>query len=164
MNSIIHWKKPIFNNASSIYSADGKIGELTENQWKQTAEGELNNRKYSYRTRGFINQLTEIVDPASKDIVGKIEYNTWKSSATITYLDQSFHWKYDNPWQTRWSITDKLGVSTNFQGNQLKGSIEGPDLSEFLVLTGLFITNYYIQSTIVIMVAIFVPIITTLTN
>jgi len=164
MNSVLHWKKPFFNNVSSIYSADGKIGELVENNWKQTAEGEINNRKYSYRTRGFFNQITEIVDPATNHVVGKIEYNTWKSSATITYLDQNFHWKYDTPWHTRWSITDDRGVSTKFQGNQVKGSIEGPDLSEIMVLTGLFVTNYYVQSTVVIMVAVFVPLIATLSN
>ncbi len=96
--------------------------------------------------------------------MGKIEYNTWKRSATITYLDQSFHWKYDTPWQTRWSITDKHGVSTNFQGRQVKGSIEGPDLSEFIVLTGLFVTNFYMKSTMVIFLAIFVPIIASLSN
>ena len=164
MNSVLHWKKAPFSNISRIFSADGEIGELKENTWKQTAEGHVNNRKFAYRTTGFLNQSTEIVDPTTNRIVGKIEYNTWKNRATITYLGQTFQWKYDNSWQTRWSITDNQESKIDFQGSFMKGSIEGPDLSEFLVLTGLFVTNYYIQSTIVIMVAIFVPIITTLSS
>lgn len=43
-----------------------------------------------------------------------------------------------------------------------RGSIEGVDLTEFLILSGLFVTNYYTQASIVILVAIFVPVFTTL--
>ena len=164
MNFILHWKKEFFSSSYSIYSADGKIGQLNENPWKQSAEGECNNRKYLFRTRGFLKQVTEIVDPATNYSVGKIEYNAWKSRATITYLDQTFHWQYENLWQTRWSITDHRGLKVDFQGSLHKGSIEGQDITEFQILAGLFVTNYYIQSSIVIFVAIFVPIIASISN
>lgn len=164
MNSVLHWKKSIFSKTCTIHSADGEIGQLTENSWKQSAEGVVNNRRYSYRTRGFFNQVTEIVDPSTAYPVGKIEYNTLKNKATLTYLDHTFYWHYDNLLQSRWSITDEQGLNISFQGNLQKGSIEGEDLNEFLILSGLFVTNYYVQSTIVILVAIFVPIIATQTR
>jgi len=31
MNLILHWKKDFFSSSYSIYSADGKIGQLNEN-------------------------------------------------------------------------------------------------------------------------------------
>lgn len=164
MISILHWKKRFFDHTTTIHSADGEIGYLKENSWKQRAEGKVNNRSYAYRTRGFINQVTEILDPSTDYTVGKIEYNTWRNKATLTYLDQSFHWQYDNTWQSRWSITDEQGLNISFQGNLQKGSIEGEDLNEFLILTGLFVTNYYAQATIAIFVAIFIPIIASQTR
>lgn len=164
MNSVLHWKKGIFSKLSSIHSAEGKIGYLEEHPWKQTAEGEVNNRKYGFRSRGFLNQTTEIYDPSTNYSVGEIKYNAWMNKATITYLGQEFYWEYNNLWQSRWSITNANGKKINFQGSLLKGSIEGADLSEFLILSGLFVTNYYSQTTIVILVAIFVPLITTLSG
>lgn len=164
MKTILHWKKAPFNSTSRIYSAEGEIGQLRENPWKQMAEGELNSRKYQFRTRGFFNQHTEIVDPGTNYIVGKIEYNSLRSSADISYLGQRFRWKYDNVWQTRWSITDERNHRIDFHGRMVNGTIEGVDITEFLVLSGLFVTNYFIQSTLVIFVAIFVPLIATLTH
>lgn len=164
MISILHWKKRIFDHTTTIHSVEGEIGYLKEHSWKQTAEGEVNNRRYAYRTSGFFNQVTEIVDPSTGYLVGKIEYNALKSKATLTYLDHTLYWQYDNLWQSRWSITDERGLNISFQGSLQKGSIEGEDLSEFLILTGLFVTNYYVQSTIVIFVAIFVPIIASISS
>lgn len=164
MISVLHWKKRFFNQVTTIHSADGEIGRLDENSWKQTAHGEINNRKFTFKTRGLFNPYTEILDPATDDPVGKIEYNTWRNKAHISYLDQSFQWQYDNTWQTRWSITDSQGKKISFQGSPQKGSIEGPDLTEFLVITGLFVTKYYLQTSIAIFVAIFIPIIASQTR
>ncbi len=164
MKTILHWKKGPFNSTCTIYSAEGAIGHLRENNWKQTAEGEINKRKYHFRTRGYFNQVCEIFAPDTNYNIGKIEYNTLKNRAEITYLGQSFHWKYDNFWQTRWSISDDRDLSIIFQGGTGKGTIEGADLTEFLALTGLFVRNYYVQSIIIIFVAIFVPIIASLSH
>jgi hypothetical protein len=46
----------------------------------------------------------------------------------------------------------------------VSGTIEGVDITEFLVLTGLFVTNFIMQSTVVIFVAIFVPLIASLSH
>ena len=164
MNIILHWKKAFLCNAIKIYSAEGVIGQLKEYNWKQTAEGEINKQKFKYRTSGFFNQVTEIIVPSTNYIVGKIEYNTWRSRATLTYLDQKFFWQYDNLWQTKWSITNDHGLRIAFEGSLGKGSIEGEDISEFLVLAGLFVTNYFIKTSIVIFVAIFVPIIASISR
>ena len=164
MISVLHWKKKFFDQVTTIHSADGEIGRLEESTWKQTAHGEINNWKFTYRTRGIFKPYTEILDPVTNHSVGKIEYNAWRSKALVTYLGQSFHWQYDNTWQTRWSITDSRGRKISFQGSPQKGSIEGADLTEFLVLTGLYVTNYYLQTSIAIFVAIFVPIIASISH
>lgn len=164
MISILHWKKGFFNHTTSIHSADGEIGYLKENAWKQSAEGRVNTRKYAYRTRGFFKQVTEIVDPSTAYLLGKIEYNRLKDKATLTYLDHTFYWQYDNNWQSKWSITDEHGLKIRFQGNLQKGSIEGEGLNEFHILTGLFLKNYYAQATIAVFAAIFIPIIATQTR
>lgn len=77
MKSVLHWKKGIFSKLTTINSADGEIGYLQEHPWKQTAEGEVNNRKYEFRTKGFFTQTTDIYDPGTNYSVGEIKYNSW---------------------------------------------------------------------------------------
>ena len=78
--------------------------------------------------------------------------------ATIQYSGQSLHWKYDNRWQSRWSIFNDAGVRMKFAGKSTRGSIEYENADDLLVLTGLFVTNYYQQAMIAILVAVFIPI------
>ena len=72
--------------------------------------------------------------------------------------DRLVTWKYDNAWQTKWSMSDDNGVYMSFAGGMTRGSIEGDDPEDLHVLTGLFVTNYYTQTGIAVLVAVFLPI------
>ena len=79
--------------------------------------------------------------------------------ATIAFKDRTINWKYDNGWQTKWSLYDDQGTLMKFASrNFSKGSIEYVEEDDLLVLTGMFVTNYYQQAMIAIMVAVFIPI------
>ena len=80
------------------------------------------------------------------------------NKAEIKIHERSYHWKYDNAWQTKWSISDEKGVLLNFAGGMTKGSIEGNEPVDLHVLTGVFVTNYYTQVGIAVLVAVFIPI------
>jgi len=45
----------------------------------------------------------------------------------------------------------------SFAGRMHKGSIDGDDPQDLHVLTGLFVTNYYTQVGIAVLVAVFIP-------
>ena len=162
MKSSLHWKKKTFSSTYRIYSGDRQVGQLVENSLKQSAVGELNNSKYLFKTKGVFKQETEVIDIDSKTTIGKISYNAMMNKAEIQYPNRTVHWKYDNKWQTRWSLSDTRGIQMAFRGGLSKGSIECSDEDDLLVLTGLFVTNFYWQMTIVIMVAVFLPIWATL--
>jgi len=162
MKKTLNWKKKTFSSTYRIYSGDRQVGQLVENSLKQSAIGELNNKKYLFRTKGLMKQETEVIDIDSKSTIGKISYNTMMNKAEIQYPNRTVHWKYDNKWQTRWSLSDSGGMHMDFRGGLSKGSIECSDEDDLLVLTGLFVTNFYWQMTIVIMVAVFLPIWATL--
>ena len=89
MISVLHWKKKFFDQVTTIHSADGEIGRLEENSWKQTAHGEINNWKFTYRTRGIFKPYTEILDPVTKHPLGKIEYNAWRNKFSPTWVKAS---------------------------------------------------------------------------
>lgn len=157
MNSIINWKKGIFKNTFEIYSSDTLIGTLKENSWKQTATGELNGTKISFRTKGFFTPETEISDTERNIPIGKITYNTWKTKATIEYNNKSAEWKYDNFMNTKWSLSNSNGVMLRYSGSFSKGEIEVLTHDEILLLSGLFITNYFWQISSMVILAVLLP-------
>ena len=158
MKIVLHWKKAAFSSTFRILSGDEVIGELTNNAFKQTAEGVIRNKQYRFKTKGLFKQETQIIDAKSDQLIGSISYNSMMNKATIQFKDRIVNWKYDNTWQTRWSLYDNLGIYMKFSGRYTGGTIEYEEEDDLLVLTGMFVTNYYQQAMLVIMVAVFIPI------
>jgi len=61
-------------------------------------------------------------------------------------------------WQTKWSVFDDNHLCIEFAGKFSKGTIEFEEDNDLLVLTGLFVTNYYRQAMVAILMAVFIPI------
>jgi hypothetical protein len=160
METQLNWTKGIFKETYEIYSDGALVGTLKENIWKQKAYGELNGQKIIFQTNGFFKQEIQIIDPVSNLIIGKITYNAWMTKATIEYGNKIANWKCDNVWNTKWSIIDSEAVQIQYQGSSLKGSIINQSQDGLLLLTGLYITNHYWLISMVVIVAILIPIIT----
>lgn len=158
MKTRLTWRKGAFSTTYKILSNGQQIGQLQDNAFKQTSDGEIRQKKYRFKTKGLFKQLTHIIDPETNEVIGNIEYNSWMTKATIHFSDRDIYWKYDNRWQTKWSMQDEKGVYMSFAGGMTKGSIECDDPEDLLVLTGLFVTNYYTQAGIAVFVAVFIPI------
>lgn len=164
MKNTFNWKKGTFSSTIRIFSGEELIGELTDHAFKQKAEGHIRNKQYRFKTKGLFKQDTQIMEGESDLIIGNISYNSMMSKATIQFPDRTVYWKYDNKWQTRWSLFDNQGTLINFAGGHYKGSIECDEVEELLLLSGMFVTNFYQQAMIAIMVAIFIPIWVTVIN
>lgn len=158
MKSVLNWKRGTFSTTCRIFSGKEPIGELTNNAFKQTAHGVIHNKRYLFKTKGLFKQETQILDEVSHQLLGNITYNSWKSRATIRNADRTLFWKYDNGWQTRWSLYDDQGILMKFAGGSSKGTIECEEEDDLLILTGMFVTNYYQQAMIAVIVAVFIPI------
>jgi hypothetical protein len=164
MKTMLSWKRGAFSTTYQIYSNERSIGQLQNRSFKQTSEGRINKKKYSFRTKGVFKQETQIMEGDSKKVIGNIRYNSMMTKATIKFEDRTISWKYDNGRQTRWSLFNENGTLMKFAGRATKGTIECEEADELLVLTGLYITNYYQQAMIAVFVAIFIPIWVTLFN
>ncbi len=158
MHSTLKWKRAAFSTTYKIFNREEQIGHLQDHAFKQTSDGMIRNQAYRFKTEGFFKQKTMITDLQSQEIIGSIEYNSWMNKAEFKLYDRSCHWKYDNGWQTKWSIADTAGKQIRFAGGMTKGIVEGKDPEYLLVLAGLFVTNYYRQVGIAVLLAVFIPI------
>jgi len=48
-------------------------------------------------------------------------------------MKTTLQWKYDNRWNTRWSISDSGGVLMKCQGNSSRGTIEIENDDDLLI-------------------------------
>ena len=153
----LNWKKNILSAQYDITSDDKPIGSLFNNTFSQSGVGTLNGKKYTFKTVGFLNQYSLIYNQQNEQI-GSIEYNTWMTKAKLTFANNEFYWRYNNWMYSKWSISNSDGVLIKYFSSTKKGTIESNVEDEILLLSGLFITNYFKQLIIAIMVAAFVPI------
>lgn len=160
MKNYFQWKKSLLSSTYSIYSNEQIIGRLESKTFSQSAIGELNGKEYTFKTKGLLNQNTEIIDTKENKVIGEITYNTWMTKATISVSNQSVNWKYDNMWNSKWSLFDQEGTEIKYAGSSTKGTIESNSDDALLLLCGLFVTNYYWQMSVAVIVAVFVPIYT----
>ena len=164
MQTNLTWKKGIFSNLYKIYSNGVQIGNLKNKWFSQSCISVLDNKEYLFKTKGFFHQKTQIIDTAENKTVGEISYNSWMTKATITLNDTSIQWKFDNLWGTKWSVFNSEGISIQYSGSLTCGQIDSTIDDALLLLSGLFVANYYWQMTIVIVVAVIVPMSTTATR
>ena len=164
MQTSLRWKKGLFSSTYSIYSNDQLIGKLKDKTFSQSADGELNGKKYTFKTKGFFKQRTKILDNIDNKVIGEITYNNWMTKATLLINNKRTNWKYDNLWNTKWSICDSEGIEIKYAGSSTRGQIDSNTDDDLLLLSGLFVINYYWQMTIVVLIAVFVPIWITVLN
>lgn len=157
MENKLNWKKDWFSDEYSVFSGEKQVGSLKDKFFSQTSNANMNGREYIFRTKGLIDQHTEIIDPAEDKAIGEISYNSWMTKATISLPDKTILWEYDNLWNTKWSLSGTDGIKIRYSGSSTNGEIDSNTEDELIILSGLFVTNYYWQMTIAILIIVFIP-------
>ncbi len=156
MKTKLNWKKRFFGSTNEIFSGETRIGKLTEKTWTQSADAEMKGEKYQFLTKGFLNKETLIIDATNKMIIGKITYNSFRTIAQIEYRNKQYSWKSHNWINSKWSLTNNEDVQIEYSGGPFKGRLE-TDSDEFgLILTGLFVSNYFQQSMVAIFIVMYI--------
>jgi hypothetical protein len=157
MKTILNWKKGIFRSIYEIYSDKVLVGYLNEKTWTESSHGELNWERFNFKTNGFLKQQTRVFNNENGIPIGNITYNSCLTKAIIEYSGKTYYWKFDNLWSTCWSLFNDEGLQIRYSRSLSEGRIEYDLESNFLVITGLYINNYYWQTTMVILMTVFLP-------
>lgn len=145
MERLLSWKKGFFSSTYQFYSNGVQVGSLKIGIWSNDAIGVLDDKEFEFKTKGFFNQETIIVDSKKSLIVGRITYNSWRSKAVIKLTDGTeFSWQYTNFWHSKWTLNKSL-YYINYHGSNYKGEIVSYLEDQVLILTGLFISNHFWQ-------------------
>ena len=153
----ITWNKNLFSCTYTLYQSGKPIGSLVNRTFSNTYDANIFDEKYTFLSQGFLKQHTQIINRKKNTVVGKIEYNTWMNRATITIDNNKLFWKFENTWNTKWSLTNKQGERIGFQGSSGHGKIVSELENPLYFLCGLYVTNYNWQ-TATVAIAAMIPI------
>jgi len=154
----LNWKKGIFDSTYSIHAQNGQVGWLQNKTFSQESIGKLNGKRYAFRTTGTFHQKTYIYDLSDNKKIGEIDYSEWRTKAEIKFNDYSMHWNYENLWNTRWRIKGAEGGNIEYVSSTTAGVINSNTDNELEILTGLYVTNYFKQLSLLSLFIIFIPI------
>lgn len=159
MITTLNWKRGLFKCAYLLFSGDKQVGSFKENPWTiRSATGQLNSRVLQFKVKGAFNQTAEIVDQTDAKVIGRVRFNCWWPKANIQIGEKRYEWAFKNVWSTKWQIK---GLDSEdeilYKGPAWKGLIDtSSSNSDALLLTGLFIANFYWQL-LAIYIACFTP-------
>ncbi len=154
----LKWERKYLSNLNSIFQNDKLIGNINKDIFSQKSSGELNGKKYFFQKKGFLNQQVLIIDQSDNRIVGEIALDSFMTKASIVINKSMFSWKSDNLLTTRWNVTDYRDIQISFVSTLNKGDIYSNTNKELLILSGLFIANYYKQQRLLIILLVLIPI------
>jgi hypothetical protein len=145
MKTQLNWEKKLFSNLYSIYSSGQLVGKLQYNTFSRTADGEFDDKKYVFKTKGIFKQHTEIIDFQTNKVIGKITYGSWFTKAAIHLNDNVFNWEYVNFWSKKWCVFNTEGIEVQYSGSHRSGQIDSNNNDPLLILIGLYVPVYFIN-------------------
>ncbi len=157
MEKKLTWTKGYFDSNYQLFD-HGKIsGSIHFENWNNDAKGMGLTTNISFKTEGFITPTTHIVNDKN-EIIGVIKYESWQTKATITMTSgEVYGWSFTNSWLSNWMITDFKQQRITYKSNSGNGSIESSATDEIMLLTGLFIREFYARILIVILLILIIP-------
>lgn len=155
MSTNYYWRKNLFSELYSIYSNEDLIGTLEEKLFSNSAMGSLNRKEYTFIKRGFLKQNIDIVDNLTNKVIGTIRFSGLMTKAYLTINDESYLWKYDNFSGTKWTVLNSEGIKINYTSSFTSGLIFSETNDDLLILSGLYVSNYYFQVSMSFIILLF---------
>lgn len=159
MERLLTWRKGIFDSNYQLYTNSEIKGSLIFSSWKNNARG-IASKNYYFTTEGFLNPITKIRDENHHQI-GVITYNSWKLKATVTFNDLDHaSWGYTNSWLSQWTISNHRDKHIHYHSSTGAGTAQSNNDDELLLLSGLYIREFFSRALILIVIAVFVAVLT----
>jgi hypothetical protein len=140
-----NWKSNLVSNTYNLFRDGREIGQLRINTCSRIAKSIVNGKDYNFKTKGTLHQYTEIIDCIDNKLTGVIQYNSWASKAEISVNNTVLNWKFNNTWNSEWSLFNADNIINYTLDASTKGQIESNTEDTLLLICGLFIKNHFWQ-------------------
>ncbi|MGF1925283.1 MAG: hypothetical protein ACQUHE_13990 [Bacteroidia bacterium] len=158
MQQVLTWRKGLFDSNYQLYTNGEIKGSLIFSSFKNNARG-IALKNYYFTTEGFLNPVTKIRDENHVEI-GIITYHAWQLKATVRFNNMDHAtWKFTNSWLSQWAITNHADKEIQYRADTPNGTAFSNTDDELMLLSGLFIKEFFARALILIFLVFVIPII-----
>ncbi len=157
MEKQLTWTKGYFDSNYQLFDLGNISGSILFENWNNNAKGIALTKSCSFKTEGFTNPTTHILNE-NNEVIGVIKYESWQTKATITMTSGAIYgWSFTNSWLSNWMITDFKQQKITYKSNSGNGNIQASATDEIMLLTGIFIREFYARILIVCIMLFLIP-------
>ena len=159
MERQLNWTKGILESSYQIFEGGDIKYTLFFDTWKNQARAISQQSAYFFRSNGFFNSNTQLLDDKN-NVIGMISYHTWQNKAVFTLASgEMYNWSFANSWFTKWTITDLKEKQVSYDSDLSSGTIRTNTDDEVMLLAGLYIREHYNKILYLILFILFVSVI-----
>ncbi|RZL55713.1 MAG: hypothetical protein EOO93_19055 [Pedobacter sp.] len=146
MAKFIDWKGNWFNSNFELFIEGEQKGAITFSTWKSDAEATLENESYFFKSVGFWQPKTNIIDQKTNKVVGVITYGNWKFEAIINMESgELYQWKPTSFWKSQSLLSNDNNTNMMYSAGKRMCSITADTDNRSLIVAGLFIKQITID-------------------
>ncbi|WP_128547143.1 hypothetical protein [Larkinella soli] len=159
MEKQLHWVKEVFSRDVVIMDGTRVVGGMHRDLLSWDMDAYLNEARIRFDVKGFLVHSVNIHDKNAGDAtIGRIEFNWFRSAVVSLGPGEIYTWKRENFMMNEWSLlaenADPEAGNEIVHYNRIRtffpdeGDIElvrDTPNAEILILTGLFVRNYFLR-------------------
>ncbi|WP_293310118.1 hypothetical protein [Pedobacter sp. UBA5917] len=143
MEQVLNWRKGLFDSNYQVINNGYLKFSMNFGSWKNSAIATTQAGIYMLKSEGFSKPETKIIDNKNT-VLAVITYDWLGFKAKIVFASgETFDWSYQNSWLSRWSLNNHTDKQILFNASAGNGVIHSNVDDDMLVLSGLFVREYY---------------------
>jgi len=143
MEQTLNWRKGLFDSNYQVINNGYLKFSLNFSSWKNSAIATTQSGIYLLKSEGLSKPETRIIDN-KHTVLAVITYDWLKFKAKIVFASgETFDWSFQNSWLSRWSLNNHKDKQILFNASTGNGLIHTNIDDDMLILSGLFIREYY---------------------
>jgi len=137
------WNKSIFDSNYQVFGNALLKFSINFSSLRNSAIATTLNEIYLFKSEGYSNPETKILNNKNETLA-IIKYDWLSFKAKIFYPSgEVADWSYQNSWLSRWSVNDHQNKQIIYNSSTGNGLIHSNTDDELLLVSGLFIREYY---------------------
>ncbi len=141
----LSWKSNFTETECRIFRGKVIAGILKTSLWKYDGRGELDGHMLTFRSKGFFSSHTEIRDIEGKRLLGDIEYNLFRSKASITFEGMHYDWRLESWLRGKWVVGNGESLARFESAGFWKreGNVINEDVPPPVILASFFVQAFF---------------------
>jgi len=143
MEQVLYWRKGLFDSNYQVFDQQQLKFSMNFSSWQNSAIATTQSGIYLLKSEGFSKPETRILNNQNETLA-TITYDWLGFKARVVFASgEILDWRYQNSWLSRWSLNNLKDKQILFSASAGNGNIHSNVNDDMLVLTGLFIREYY---------------------